>query len=356
MCHLTSVHSRFDIRIFHKECISLARKGFKLSLVVADGKGDEFNNGVAIHDVGASNGRFDRMRRAPNRVFKKALSLDAEIYHFHDPELIPVGLGLKRHGKKVVFDVHEDYVSQIREKKYLPRFLRNLIAAGFDFYEKKSVPRFDGIIVVADHQLDRYKKISGNAKVVQNFVDLEYFAERDLDYSRVRILHAGTLTEARGLPAMIALADRLRSLGDIYLAGALSGGMDADDLEPAKYLGVLEPAELIENYNNSNLGLILYRPVGQYGKATAIKLYEYMAAGVPVIVPNHGEWPDVVRRLGVGVAVDVFDTEAQVKLVRWFKDNPGVANEMGKRGRKYVSEHASWGIAEAELLNMYATL
>lgn len=122
LCHLTSVHSRFDIRIFHKECASLARKGFMVNLVVADGKGDEVNNGVAIHDVGSSNGRFDRMRRAPNRVLKKALSLDAEIYHFHDPELIPVGLGLKRHGKKVVFDVHEDYVSQIREKNICQDF------------------------------------------------------------------------------------------------------------------------------------------------------------------------------------------------------------------------------------------
>lgn len=155
---------------------------------------------------------------------------------------------------------------------------------------------------------------------------------------------------------MIALADRLRNLGDIYLAGALSSGVDAKNLEPAKYLGVLEPGGLIKHYNNSNLGLILYRPVGQYGKATAIKLYEYMAAGVPVIVPNHGEWPDVVRRLGVGVAVDVFDTEAQVKLVRWFQEHPGIANEMGERGRKYVGEHASWSIAEAALFNMYAKL
>jgi len=100
--HLTSVHSRTDTRIFLKECISLAKHGYDVSLLVADGKGDDKKSGVAIYDVGASKGRLDRMRHAPSRLLKKALQLDADVYHLHDPELLLIGLKLKKRGKVVI--------------------------------------------------------------------------------------------------------------------------------------------------------------------------------------------------------------------------------------------------------------
>ena len=58
--HLTSVHSRSDIRIFVKQCRTLAQAGYDVSLVVADGKGYAEEEGVRIYDVGASNGRLSR--------------------------------------------------------------------------------------------------------------------------------------------------------------------------------------------------------------------------------------------------------------------------------------------------------
>jgi hypothetical protein len=108
IAHLTSAHPRDDIRIFLKECRSLAVRGHEVVLVVADGFGDEFRDGVMIADVGRSKGRLDRMVNTTRRVLRKALDLKADIYHLHDPELLPIGLALKSRGKKVVFDAHED--------------------------------------------------------------------------------------------------------------------------------------------------------------------------------------------------------------------------------------------------------
>ena len=99
ICHLTSVHGRYDNRIFFKECSSLAKNNWEVHLVVADGKGDEKNNGVHLWDVGKGNSRFERFFKTTNAVYKKALEIDAEVYHFHDPELIPKGLKLKRRNK-----------------------------------------------------------------------------------------------------------------------------------------------------------------------------------------------------------------------------------------------------------------
>jgi len=107
--HITSVHARYEIRTFLKECVSLANHGYAVSIVLADGNGDEVKNGVQIIDAGVnSTNRLLRMTRTASKVYKKAKELDGEIYHFHDPELLPVGLRLKKRGKKVIYDVHED--------------------------------------------------------------------------------------------------------------------------------------------------------------------------------------------------------------------------------------------------------
>ena len=66
--HLTSAHPRHDIRIFVKECASLAAAGHEVTLIVADGQGEEINRGVRFHDVGPKTGgrlaRDDRHRQA----------------------------------------------------------------------------------------------------------------------------------------------------------------------------------------------------------------------------------------------------------------------------------------------------
>jgi hypothetical protein len=102
--HLSSAHPHDDVRIFIKQCQSLSLHGSDVSAVIVDGLGDFCDRGYKLIDAGASTGRINRILKAPKRVLNHALSLNSDIYHLHDPELIPIGLKLKRLGKKVIFD------------------------------------------------------------------------------------------------------------------------------------------------------------------------------------------------------------------------------------------------------------
>ena len=112
VCHMTSVHPPEDVRIFHKECVSLAEAGYEVYLVER-GESCE-KNGVHIIGLGdLPKNRLKRMTEGAKKVYEKALELDCDIYHFHDPELLPYGLKLKKKGKKVIFDSHENTLEQI---------------------------------------------------------------------------------------------------------------------------------------------------------------------------------------------------------------------------------------------------
>ena len=115
VCHMTSAHQPGDTRIFQKECVSLAKAGYQVFLVQRGESGE--NSGVRIIGVGQpSGGRLTRMTSFARKVYEAALAVDADLYHLHDPELLPYGIKLKGRGKKVIFDSHELYAVQLRQK------------------------------------------------------------------------------------------------------------------------------------------------------------------------------------------------------------------------------------------------
>ena len=121
--HMTSVHQPDDLRIFAKECRALAELGYDVHLVAASASGEVVRDGVHVRGVGvpASSGRLVRMTRTVAEVLRIARALDADVYHLHDPELVPAGLVLARDGKQVVYDAHEDLPADILDKAWIPR-------------------------------------------------------------------------------------------------------------------------------------------------------------------------------------------------------------------------------------------
>jgi len=200
ICHLTSAHSRYDTRIFYKECSSLANAGYEVTLLVAENQGSqsEIKNGVLVIPVKFEpKNRFDRILNSPKVMLKKALEVNADIYHFHDPELLQIALKLKRKGKKVIFDSHEDVCGQILGKQWIPRLLRPTLSFFYKYYSTFVLSKLNYLIGVTPHLVEKLKTVNPSAELITNFpiLNLEGNNLEKSTYNRKSLCFAGGITE-----------------------------------------------------------------------------------------------------------------------------------------------------------------
>jgi glycosyltransferase involved in cell wall biosynthesis len=362
VAHLTSVHRRGDTRVFLKECTSLAKFGFEVFLVVADGKGNELKDNISICDVGLSSGRLKRIFKTTTDVYKKALELNADIYHFHDPELIPVGLKLKKMGKIVIFDSHEDVPSQILSKHYLNQPCKLILSKIFAIYERYACQRFDAIVCATPHIKDKFLKINPNALNISNFPILnELTNTTHWQDKKNEVFYVGELTPARGIKEMIkamAFVDNGRlNLGGVFPEAAVEQEVKTyPEWSKINALGFLDRAGLVSAMAQSKAGLVTLQPLINYIDALPVKMFEYMAAGLPVIASNFPLWRRIVEDNNCGICVDPLDSKAIAEAISYLIFHPDEAEKMGQNGRKAVLEKYNWGIEEKKLIELYREL
>jgi hypothetical protein len=182
--HLTSVHPAHDVRVFYKECRTLAQNGFNVALI-APHSADEILDGVQIRALLPARNRLSRMFLTTLRVLRKALREEGDLYHFHDPELIPVGMLLRICGKRVVQDVHEDLPRQILRKAWIPVRLRRPLSLVAESLEWLGARVFSGIVCVTPAILRRFPE--HKSVLIQNLPILAEFTVADsLPYRKGR--------------------------------------------------------------------------------------------------------------------------------------------------------------------------
>ena len=365
ICHFTSVHSATDGRIFEKECCSLAKAGYEVYFVAPNAK-TEIKNGVHIVGVPISNrGRLYRMLCGAKIIYKEALSLNADVYHFHDPELLRFALKLKSQGKKVIFDSHEFYGYQIKEKEYLPRFFRYIVGTVYMWFETFVCKRIDAVIQVCtvcgqNYFEGRSKKNIFIANVPHMNILSFYKETKNIDVKKT-VVYIGGLTYNRGISFLIEAVDK--SIANLILAGKISNQYKTqiralEGFKKVDYKGCISSERVYALLNSSSIGVSTLLKIGQYGKLDTLptKIYEYMAMGLPVIMSNTDYNIRMNATEQFGICVNPCDVNEIAKAINYLLENSNLAEELGRNGRRLIENKYNWEIEEQKLLNLYTSL
>jgi len=363
--HMTTVHHPTDPRIFHKQCRSLADAGFDVYYIAKDDPlMDDFD---FVHHIPIKKykSRLGRMIFGSFRAFREARKLKADLYVFHDPELMLVGALLKRKDNVVIYDIHEDYVTSILQKDYLPKFLRKIVAKFYSWIEKLLLRRME-LSLAEKYYYDIYNR----GELILNYpiMNEEYLAhERKNKPIEAKLLYTGNVTEDRGalIHAGIPMVNKDVSVHFVgRCSKALSEKMFAradGESERLHFQGIerfVEKSDIDQKYFERNwlAGIALFPPTEHYMKKELTKFFEYMNAGLPIICSNFPVWESFINKYQCGIVVDPYSAEEINAALSFLLDNPDEAYKMGDNGKKAVKEELSWQEEERKLIKWYNEL
>ncbi|MGC5324933.1 glycosyltransferase family 4 protein [Brevibacillus sp. SYSU BS000544] len=360
--HLSSVHTTFDIRIFLKECKSLANAGFEVNYVVADQQHNGLHSGVNIISISKANGRLERMTKVVKKVYEVALELNSDVYHFHDPELIPVGLLLKSKGKKVIYDAHEDVPRDILSKTWIPKYVRSIIANTFEVLEDFAARRFDTIVTATPYIQERFLRIGAKSVNINNYPFLEEFNLPTVNWAEKEniVCYVGGINEIRGVHEMVRAIGQTNA--QLAIGGLFSSEADyqkaihLDGWSQVKELGQLHRNEVSDLFNKSRAGLVIFHPEENHINAQPNKMFEYMSAGLPVIASNFPLWREIIEGNQCGICVDPLNPREIADAINWIMEHPEKSKEMGLKGRRAIENRYNWETEQKNLVQLYKEL
>ncbi len=358
--HLTTVHGRYDVRIFHKQCRSIAAHGYAVTLIVQDGRGDEIRDGVQILDLGSlPAGKVRRVFLSPWRAYRTLRKLPADIIHFHDPELLPVGFFLKMSSSRVIYDSHEDIPRAILTKYWIPVALRKVLSFFFEKFENFIAKRMDAVIGATPFITKRFEGINPTSITVNNFPIPNEFKPIDAKrpFSRT-ICYIGSLARERGSTKLIEALAILRDV-TLIVCGPFESRADRKELMAlpgwrfVDYRGVVGRDEVGRILACSNLGVVTFLPSPNHVDSQPNKMFEYMAAGLPVVASNFPLWNQFVKETTCGVCVDPSSPNEIARAIEDLLFDEVMCRAMGRAGRDVIEKRFNWTNESKKLLILY---
>lgn len=363
---MTSAHAPLDVRIFHKECRSLAREGYEV-IALGNHARNETVDRVRLQGLGFANGRIQRMTVKMVQMSRAAFDAAADLYHIHDPELLVVGLVLRATGRRVVYDIHEDLPRTILLKAYIPRFLKKPLMWIVERLENAAARQMSGLIAATPALATRFAPLHRNTVVVNNFVMLEEFVlstRTEWKHRDAAVAYYGGISYERGIQEMLMAMELLPDT--LHLKLELGGWFYVQDQKVeltakpcwkhVNWHGELDRNSIASLLNRVKVGLVVLHPDEAYLTSQPTKLFEYMAAGIPVVASDFPLWRDIICSAGCGLLVDPFNVHQIADAIERLVRNPDEAEAMGQRGRKSAEDNFSWAHEEQVLLSFYASL
>jgi glycosyltransferase involved in cell wall biosynthesis len=361
VCHLTSVHPANDNRIFHKECTFLAKEGYDVYLVAANAKTEIINNVKIIGVEIKKSGRLYRMTRVAWSIFRKCQKINADIYHFHDPELMIPGIFFKLFRKKVIYDIHENTSAAILSKSYLKsNLLTKILSKSIDIVEKILVRFYDLLITARPDISRRFKKF--DPITLRNFPILSLnkiiFAS-DIKKNKFSVIYVGLISKIRGIIELINAFSYIDN-AELWLLGRFETEKLRKECEmlPAwrnvRYFGIVEPNEVFSYLKLADIGIITFLDKPNHLKSLATKPFEYMACGLPMVMSDFPYWKKFFKNSSL--YVDPLDSKEIANKIIKLLSNKILRKEMSHRNMCLAKNLYNWQTESIKLIDAYSKI
>lgn len=379
------MHTRYDIRIFHKMASSISQSGEDCSLIVFDGLGNEFVKGVRIIDFGKfSQSRILRIISVTFKVYFTLINYKTDIYHLHDPELFFVGLLLRFKKRLVVFDLHEDIFTQVVTKRYLKFYSNYLCSLSLKVLFFIYLRYFNYIVCATNYISRKYRYYNNFIDSVQNYPKID---SRDLystfktkslpvldqSFSTYRgniislsnkliITYVGDISFDRGLLEMVQLSKILPTNVSLVLAGQCTCINSKEVVIKSHqegliyYLGVIDRNRVSNLLDISKVGLCILMPVENYYYSKPTKIYEYMLHRVPFIASNFPEITKIVKNHKCGIFVDPKNPKAISNALLNLISDEDKCKQLGQNGYDAILDKYNWSSEFLKLHKIYKQL
>lgn len=373
VCHLVSQHKMNDMRVFEKECKSLAKAGFDVTLIGFDEtpKTETIDGVRCISLCCPIKNNLELLKIRNKMSLEAALKVDADIYHLHEPMLLPIGMRLKRKGKTVIFDSHEFYGWQLRDNVHkikitkTPAFLMKVIGCCYMLYEKRTCKKLDAVIQVCTmNGVDYFANRCRRSIFIRNLPNaIDYSRKTSIDFSqKPKVAMIGFITKERGITQLVKATHTVH--GTLLMAGAFypksyeSELKQMPEFECVDFKGFLNKAGMISVMEQANIGASTLLHVGQYNKIDTFptKVYDYMSMELPVVISNTDYAIRMNEKYHFGICVNPDDPEEISKAIVWLEEHPEQAKEMGKNGRKAIEVEFNWEKESEKLVDLYRSL
>lgn len=354
------------MRIFLKECTSLAAAGYEVHLVINATPEDveiAAQHKVILHPLSKiPKARFRRMLLRTWACFRIARQLNADIYHFHDPELIPFGVWLSLAGKSVIYDVHEDLPRDIETKQWIPKWARSLVAAVAGCVENLAAKWAFSIVAATPHIATRFKAFNSGAIAINNYPLRDELAPTSTSMIRRRqICYIGGISRIRGIYQLVEALPRVPDIR-LVMCGEITDPEFAEELaslpgwRQVDYRGQVGRLVLKEVMSESVAGIVTFLPFRNHFDAQPNKLFEYMSSGLPIIASDFALWREIVVGTNAGLCVDPESPAMIAAAIRQLVDDPGLVERLGKAGREAVLTRYNWSHEAEKLVQLYRGL
>lgn len=367
VCHVISGYFRNDARVFTRQCLSLKQAGYEVSVLTCDGEPEEILEGIHIFSCKYKWSRWRTLLFAKYQFLKRSLEINADIYQLHSPELLPLGLKLKKLGKKVVYDAHEDMGPHILEKEWIPKFLRKTISLLVTEYMRFVYHKIDEIISPHPHVVKKINEDTGKGILVANFPLIRRLDTANtvpIDKRDLILCYTGTVysysNQETTLSAISLVPNARYEVAGYIEADHKNSLLQKFGNDKVIFHDRLNQEDLRKLYLRSLIGVVVYdyklNQGGQMGSYGTNKFFEYMEAGLPIICTDYTLWKEIVEDYKCGICVKPNDIKALELAINTINNDRNLANEMGINSRKAAKERFSWASENKKYLSVFKSL